>query len=180
MIGTTGEGWLLSLGNKVDWAWNSVESFYEDMEQSIEEAKKRTDGKVVIPIRVEGRLRSSYGEPCVGDGIAFYHSTRATFPTEGKFKRKARLSAIGEMAKVRSDAQDLHWFDVALDPALFRLLKADPVIRDEVRGSVFEHCGIVQGSVATLYKANAQAWSELVALLPTMPSRTSRSARKSK
>jgi hypothetical protein len=180
MIGTTGEGWLLSLGNKVDWAWNCVESFYEDMEQSIEEAKNLPDGRVVIEISVEGRLRSSYGQPCAGDGIGFYHSTRAAFPTDDKFKRKARLSAIGEMVEVISDRPDFHWFDVALDPVQFRLLKANPVIRDEIRAPVFEHCRIVQGSVATMYKANARAWSELVALLPSKPSQVSRSGRKSK
>ena len=48
--------------------------------------------------RMWGTLRSLREIPVPGDGFAFYHSTRAIFPDHDRFKRKARLSLMGETA----------------------------------------------------------------------------------
>ena len=159
MCGTTGIGWLFSLAQDPDSTnWGSVESFYRAIDKCEIE-----DDQLIIDSPVWGTLQSKAIIPRQGDGFAFYHSTRAEFPPHDQFKRKPRISLMGELIDIEIAGRDMTRIRVAVDPEVLASLKDHPVIRDDATRQLFENCGIVKGAIATLYHADHSTWKQLVA-----------------
>jgi hypothetical protein len=156
MIGTTGTGWLFSLARGSNWG--GVDDFYKAVAKS---ARRRR--RIIVESDVWGTLRSLAATPVAGDGFAFYHSKRATFPSEDPFKRRPRISLMGELLDIRHTGRDLEHIAVAIDPQVLRAMKVHPLVRDDTTQDLFESCGIVPGAVATLYYADHPTWAAFVA-----------------
>jgi len=167
MIGTTGIGWLYSLAKDPESNWGSVTDFYK----SIDEFEIK-NGKLIIVSKVWGKIQTKkYPMPNRGDGFAFYHSSSAVFPHLDRFKRKQRISLMGELLdiKFRPDGRTLHSIRVAIDPDILEAFRKKPIIRDDLTRNLFEKCGIVQGAVASLYRADKPTWKELNKLIFNLP-----------
>lgn len=100
-----------------------------------------------------------------GQGIAFYHSTRARFPTRDPFKRKPRITLIGELLDVEIDDREVTCIEVAIDPTTLAVMAKRPIVRDGDMVEVFEECGIKQGAVATSSYAEPRLWKQILANL---------------
>lgn len=161
MTGRTGEGWLFSLARDDNSNWGEVEEFYD----SIEERGVDENGTIIVDSRVWGTLQSTATLPKAGDGFAFYHSTRAGYPENDPFKRKPRISLMGELRDIEIEGRDLLRIVVSVDVAVLDALRAQPIIRDGSARPIFQDCGIVRGAVATLYRARASAWGQFERLM---------------
>lgn len=157
MIGTTSTAWLFSLAEDPNSNWGAVDDFYASVD-----ACNIEDDRIIIDSQVWGTLQSISVRPAAGDGFAFYHSTRAVFPPNDKFKRKPRISLIGELLEIQLDGRNMGRIRVAVDPDVLAALKRHPIVRDDSTRSLFEDCGIVRGAVATLYRADSATWKRLV------------------
>lgn len=160
MMGITGEGWLYSLAADPESNWGEVESFYDCVEQC-----RDPDGDIRIDSRVWGNLQTAGANPIFGDGFAFYHSSRAGFPPGDPFRGKPRISLIGQLLDIALDGREVSHIVVAVDWDLYKRLRRNPIVRDDSTRHLFESCGIVQGAVATMYKANKPTWRDLTALV---------------
>lgn len=160
MIGKTGAGWLYSLARHPKSNWGAVEDFYA----AVDECDKKR-GRIIIDSDVWGNLHSLAAIPVAGDGFAFYHSQRAIFPPDDGFKRKPRISLMGELLDIKLAGRNVEHIRVAVDRRILRAFKAHPIIRDDPTRTFFEDCGIVSGPVASLYHADHRTWAALVACL---------------
>ena len=157
---TQRRGWLYSLNNKNPGNWGSVDSFYAD----IGSAEAQPDGRMIIESDVRGRI---YGDelPEPGDGFAFYHSTKATFPSPDQFRRLPRISLVGELLDIRFDDRMLDWISVAVEPSILAALMAHPIIRDDTTKAIFERSGPFQGVPYALYPVEPHDWLRIQALI---------------
>ena len=165
MVGKTGIGWIASCADDPKSNWGSVEGFYRSIDQC-----EMSQGRLVVESDVWGTMNKSGLPPGRGDGFAFYHSTRALFPEGDTFKKRPRVSAVGELLDAQVDQTDrrcLESIRVAIDPKLLKRIKEHPIIRNHETRVVFEACGIVRGVAFTFYRVDKAAWRKLMALLPT-------------
>jgi hypothetical protein len=137
-------------------AWGAVDEFYESVESAMG-ARSVFD----LESDVWGKLQRKDMRPQVGDGIAFYHTTRARFPTPDPHRGRARISLIGEIRGITQDGQNVAWLSVRVRREDLQRLRHDPIIRDEKTSSLFEACGMVRGSVATFYEVTPEVWVKL-------------------
>lgn len=158
MFGSTGVGWLYSLANDPPTNWGTVEGFYESVGSAAQT-------EILIESEVWGRLRSMNTLPKRGDGLAFYHSTRAGFPKRDPYHRRPRISLMGELREIERDGRNIARLSVAVHPLVLREMKRRPIIRDDNTRHLFVHCGIVKGPPATMYFANAQIWQEFISMV---------------
>ena len=161
MVGRTGFGWIASCSDDPDSDWGRVEGFCDAFEQ-LEEVK----GRLILTATVWGTMNQPGMPPQPGDGFAWYHSTRAMFPAGDRFKRRPRLSAVGELLGAVVEGRHLAEIQVAIDPAQLKLMKEHPIVREDGTKAVFEACGIKAGPFAAFYRADKAAWRRLMALLP--------------
>jgi hypothetical protein len=152
-------GWLFSLAKKdsKDSNWSHVECFHDRL--------KGKKDPIIIESPVWGRKKDMEFYPQPGDGFGLYHSTSAEFPSGDLFKRKARISVIGELLYIETDGQKINWFKISVSRADLEALAKHPIIRDKDTSHIFERCGIVPGFPASLYKADREAWQEILHLL---------------
>jgi hypothetical protein len=175
MTSTGRQGWLFSLRDdqKFDGRqsnWGGILSFYADMAKVLNSADARNETPIVSSV-VWGRILSDF-KPEKGDGFAFYHSYGALFPRKDEFGRKPRISAIGEVVDIRLDGRKLNRIKVAIDRQTLRLLRKTPIVRSDSTRHLFEQCGIVQGPVATLYRAPPSIWNKLTSMVREMKKKT--------
>jgi 5-methylcytosine-specific restriction endonuclease McrA len=170
MIGTTGEGWLLSMSDDPDSIWGGVKQFYECMEEYANERREATD-PIIVNRDIWARKEFPRNLPQPGDGFAFYHSSRAGFPKGDKFGRKSRISAMGTLLdfvyKGRHDGKEWAGIKVSIEPDVLEFLKSNPIVRDRGSpiGRLLVKC-VPQGRVESLYKADSRSWKGLVFRLP--------------
>ncbi|MCP4374186.1 MAG: hypothetical protein GY797_39695 [Deltaproteobacteria bacterium] len=153
-------GWIYSLASDPNSDWGAIEDFYDSFE-----SVKPKAGKVVIESDVWGTIRNLDILPNAGHGIAFYHNSNALFPDHDKYKRKPRISLIGELLDINHTGRDLDYIKISFDPKVLTALKINPIVRDTTTKPIFEKCGMVQGSIATLYRADRSAWNDIIGLL---------------
>ena len=154
----TQSGWLMSLRDDPDSNWGSVESFIEGIKES-----PIRSGRYIMESEVWGRVGVKEMLPKKGQGIGFYHSTRARFPSPDKFGRKPRITLIGELLGIETNGKEVIYIKVAVDKKILQSMTKQPIVRDGVMVSVFEECGIKQGSVATFYYAGPEQWKHILA-----------------
>jgi hypothetical protein len=146
-------GWLMSLRDEAESAWGSVDGFISD----IESCPKR-NGAYLLESDVWGRIGPKEILPTKGQGIAFYHSTRAKFPSPDNFGRKPRITLIGQILDVELEGKEVTHLKVSIEESVLKHMKSNPIVREGAMIEVFEECGIKQGSVATFYFAGPEQW----------------------
>lgn len=164
IIGRTDIGWFVSCADK-EWSeWGHVEGFCHRLRSG----SKIESGWLYYPADVEWERIHPAGQlPDTGDGIAFYHSTRAFYPKGDRFKRQPRVSAVGELASVVVEGGHVREIVVKLNPHLLDLMEEQPIVREGQRErQLFEDCGILSGVAYSCYRADKAAWRRLMALLP--------------
>ena len=168
MFGTTGNGWLFSLSDDSDWGssdWGSVDKFYRSIYGDMRNSELDEKGRFLVDHRVYGTRRSYEYEPVAGDGFAFYHSTRATFPKNDEFKRKARISLMGELVEMQFAADEprkINRICVSVSQKALEQFPYYPIVRNDSTKNLFEDCGITKGPIATLYYAPKTVWEQFV------------------
>lgn len=157
---TKQRGWLYLLSGQS--GWGSPESLHDAIEF-------RRSGAGIIESDVWGRLNRKGLQPKAGDGIGFYHTRRAAFPPEDAHRRRPRVSLIGTVDVLEMNGQELKHIRARVDRALAKRLKQRPIVRDESTEHLFQQCGMVRGSIASMYEAPPDVWSALVKLATTVP-----------
>ncbi len=150
-------GWLMSLRDDPWSAWGSVDRFISD----IKFCPKR-NGAYLLESDVWGRIGPREIIPTKGQGIAFYHSTRAKFPSPDKFGRKPRITMIGQILDIDFDGKEVTHIKVSINEKVFEYMRNNPIVREGAMVEVFEQCGIKQGSVATFYYASPKQWKKIL------------------
>jgi 5-methylcytosine-specific restriction endonuclease McrA len=154
-------GWIFSLRDSPESNWGSVDNFYED----ILSFKSSKEGIIYIQSKVWGKLQRKNFTPKEGDGIAFYHSSKAKFPPNDPYKRQQRISLIGKLNYIEYEERELKLMEFSAERRVIEILQTNPIVRDKTTKHIFENCGMVSGSVATLYKADKKEWEEILKLL---------------
>lgn len=152
-------GWIISLSYQKESKWGSVDNFYLDI--------LKRNGKPIISIKndVYGCFSRQFAQPQIGDGFAFYHSSRAKFPANKKLSGKPRVSAIGRLHNFKLAPSGFKWIDVRIERPVVETLREHPILRDKETRTLFEICGINPGLPSTFYFAKETAWNSLLALL---------------
>lgn len=152
------KGWLMLLSDSEDSAWGSLEEFYKDVES------EAADSDVIdLESNVWGKLHRKDLRPRSGDGIAFYHTTRARFPKTDPYRRRARISLIGVLQDLSQEGQNVTWLSARIRRADLDRLRTRPIVRDQETEHLFQQCGMVRGSVATFYEVPPIVWGEFCA-----------------
>lgn len=150
------KGWLMSLKYSEESSWGSPEGLYEDIETEGSKDTFDFDSEVWGKVYRKGNL------PRAGDGIAFYHSQKAYFPSPDPYKRRPRISLIGEILDIQLDGNNVKWLKARIRRSDLDSLREKPIVRDETSEHLFSECRIVQGLVATFYEAPPEIWSQFL------------------
>jgi putative restriction endonuclease len=145
--------WIFALTASSNWG--DVATFYDDV---------FTEGDpILIDSPVWGTIRHKGMHPQQGDGIAFYHSSRARFPRPDPYRGKQRISLIGTIESIEPDNRGgVSHLTVSVPRSIFDALRARPIVRDDSTAYLFEACGILPGPPATFYEAPPDVWAALV------------------
>ena len=148
-------GWLYSLASGSNWG--HVHFFHGLL-------KTKAD-PIIISSEVWGRKKRKEFDPQPGDGIALYHSSNAEFPADDPYKKKPRISIVGELRRIESDGIQISWLEIRVERSALLALTRHPIIRDDTTRDLFERCEIVPGFPASLYRADRPVWKRIVSLL---------------
>lgn len=142
LYSSSGVGWLYSIAATNPSNWGNIESFYSDIETYVE-----NDGNsLVVDSQVWGKIKNpEKGLPAKGDGLAFYHSSRALLHLTGSKISKPRVSLIGQLIDVQCEGFEIRYLKVEIQPFILKALKSTPIERDDSTREIFEECGIVSG-----------------------------------
>lgn len=152
----TKQGWLFSLRDEESSAWGSPEDLLEELQLNSmrkDVAVRKTD--------VYGRLPKTPLVPAAGHGIAFYHSTRAYFPPGNPYRKKPRISLVGEIASLDPFSAEDDWtypLELRFEKWAVASIVRQPLVRSDDTLDVFEGAGIVRGAVRTWYYAPPAVW----------------------
>lgn len=159
MWNNTRVGWLMALAASERSAWGYVPDFYADIRNS-----ERRAGHIIIESDVWGKHLHKNHHPEAGEGLAFYHSTKARFAAPDPFHRRPRISLVGEILDVKCGSGQVDSFTVAVDDKVLDGLERRPIIKNEVTNNLFRECGIGTGAVATFYPVNHKIWARILQL----------------
>ena len=162
------KGWLMLLSDSEDSAWGTVEGFYEWIET------EGSENLIEFESDVWGKLYRKGLSPCSGDGIAFYHTTKAGFPRPDPYKRRPRITLIGELRDVIVNGQNVDRLKVRIRRRDLESLRRNPIVRDASTEHLFQRCNMVRGSVATFYEVPPEVWAELRQKVSGKPIRPSK------
>jgi hypothetical protein len=160
MWDSTKTGWLMALRDSDDSAWGDVGGFYNDIRQGA----RRRNGQLIYQGDVWGKYLRKDHAPEPGDGIAFYHSTKAKFVRPDPYGRRPRISLIAEILDVRCGSQKVDWLKFAIDERLLEALSRYPIVKNESTDDLFFSCGIGTGAFATFYPADHRTWRQILRL----------------
>jgi len=150
----TESGWIMSLRNES--TWGSVSSFLEDVRSS-----RKRSGMLILESDVYGTIQPAELRPVKGQGIGFYHSTRAVFDGIDNHPKRPRLTLIGEILDICYTDRELEYIKTAIDPTCLDAMEEKPIMRDD-NIELFEAANMKQGVVATLYYAPPKVWRKFV------------------
>ena len=157
MVNYGERGWLFSL--KEGSNWGKVDTFYRAI---FEDAEQIDDQTYLVKSDVWGTISTKSVKPRINDGIAFYHSSGARYSSYDQFDKKRRISLIGKITNVKCDKRGIRYLEFTADKHLARLLKINPILRDDRTEELFQGAGLVKYKVATLYYSNEENWSEII------------------
>lgn len=157
MAQTSPKGWLMLLSDSAESNWGGTEEFYESVT-----AESENRDVFEMESEVWGKLNRSGLRPQIGDGIAFYHTSRARFPRGDPHRRRPRVSLLAEITGVEQDGQNICYLKAKIRRVDLDHIRRSPIVRDDDTKHLFEQCGMVPGSVATFYEVSPAVWSELL------------------
>ena len=146
---------MMSLRDEADSSWGGVDSFYKDFAGTADFASE-----------VWGKYVGRGTPPEPGEGIAFYHNSRAAFPQNDLFKRRPRISLVGVLKKVGCEGREVTYIEGDYHEGILEALQRRPILRDSKSIHIFEAARMVQGNLATFYWVPPDAWRELLTCLP--------------
>jgi hypothetical protein len=149
-------GWLFALSNAANSNWKSVDDFFARLEDSVDD-----DGASLIS-KFRGKTLRKGMSLRPGDGIALYHTTRAAFPKPDPYKRRPRVSLIGEVLHVKQDGQHVTDLEMRFARDDIWHMRTRPVVRNANTEHIFRASGMVDGAIATFYPVPPGAWRRLV------------------
>jgi hypothetical protein len=117
-------GRVSCLGDDEDSAWRSVDGFYKGVLGNSRGPTVTRSGRVwgkVSPKAPLSRL------PKKGDGIAFYHSTRAVKPKNDRYRRKPRISLVATLGEVRLEGREVTDITFTFSRHLAQALRETPL-----------------------------------------------------
>ena len=152
-------GWIFALKVVSTSNWGSVEGFYKDV---ITPGDSKT---FLIDSGVWGRVFGGPIPPGPGDGIAFYHTSRAKFPRPDPGHGRPRISLIGKLQAIHTDGRELRSMRVKVDRQVAECLMKDPILSVSPFTRFLERCGIGPGPVAALYWADMASWGAILSEL---------------
>lgn len=155
MEGEAQKGWLMLLSDSPDSDWGAVDDFYAAVEFDAGKGESLT-----LESEVWGRLQRKGMMPRRGDGIGFYHTSRARFPARDPHRRRPRISLIGELLGIQQEGLAVTHLSARIQRSVLKRLREHPIVRDESTDALFRRCGMVPGSVATFYEAPPAVWAE--------------------
>lgn len=146
-------GWLMSLTSDSDWG--IVDEFYDEF-------LSESDGREVFTVDAEvwGKLNRKEPVPAKGDGIGFYHSSRAQMPSPDPFGRKQRISLIGVIKGLSREGAQMSRLSVEIRRLDLERMRKAPIVRDQSTKHLFEQCGIGRGVPATFYYVPPEIWAQ--------------------
>ena len=144
MWNKTKTGWLMALADSDDSAWGYVPDFYSDIRAC--EVRK---GQIIVDSDTWGKHLYKNHAPAPGDGVAFYHSTKAKFAKPDKYGRRPRISLVGELIEVRTGGGMVDWITVVVDKKVLAGLEQYPIVKSEENEEMFLECGIGTGAIAS-------------------------------
>lgn len=153
------KGWLMVLKHSDESEWGDIEKFYKDIDSAMGLQSALDFGSGVW-----GKLHRKDLMPMPGDGIGFYHATRARFPKPDLYKRSARISLVGEILNIEQNGQKIDGFSVRILRTDFESLRRRPILRNEKTEHLFQDCGMVQGVIATYFEVPPDTWAKFLAL----------------
>ena len=148
---------IMSLRDSVNSCWGSVDRFLDGVRKC-----PTKNGRISLESEVWGKVNTKEELPRPGQGLAFYHSTRALFPQNDPHNRQPRVTAIGRIEEVETEGKSVTYIEVSFDKAMFNSLRNNPIVRSESTSELFNECGIRRGSVATFYMVPPKTWPELL------------------
>ncbi|MGA2263631.1 MAG: HNH endonuclease [Acidobacteriota bacterium] len=155
--------WIMSLKDDPESMWGDIEQFYKEM--------KPPRGKGVYQVggEVWGKTLRRDCKLSPGDGIAFYHSTKARFPKGDQLDRRQRISLIGEIAKVEQRNQQVSFLTARVRSRDLEALITTPIIRNEATEPLFRAAGMNPHAVATFYRVPREIWRQLIGMIRWTP-----------
>jgi Protein NO VEIN, C-terminal len=149
------QGWLMALKNSDESVWGSVRRFYSDL-------RRNKTNPIRIRTKVWGRLYRSGLTPNAGDGIAFYHASRAVFPKPDLYHRRPRISAIGLLDDIKYDDREVKWISFRVWRASLDFLASHPLVRTRETEQLFLQCGMKHGTAGTYWDIPRKSWLEIL------------------
>ena len=155
------KGWLFQLSNSEESNWGSVDEFYANLWDE-------GSDPIEIESKVWGKLNSKDLLPRAGDGIAFYHTSRARFPSDDRFGKRPRISLIGTLLDVKTTGE-LRRIRVQISRGTFAAMRENPILLSDETRPLFEACGKVKGSIATCYEIPPAVWTKFLSFVLAPP-----------
>ena len=154
MWNKTESGWIMSLRNESNWG--SVSGFLDDVRSS-----RKRNGMYILESDIYGTIQPADERPTKGQGIGFYHSTRAVFDGIDECPKRPRITLIGEILDIRYAGKELDYIKAEVDPFCLEAMEINPIMRDD-NIELFEATNMKQSVVATLYYAAPDVWKEFL------------------
>lgn len=148
--------WIMALSDSPDSAWGDIEEFYDNVRPP------RRKDVWIVESDVWGKTLRKDWKLGAGDGIAFYHTKRARFPSGDPGKRLARISLIGEIQRVSQEGQQVSHLATAIRQSDFDSLRTNPILRGGSTEHLFRSAGMILGTVATFYLIPPESWREIL------------------
>jgi hypothetical protein len=149
-------GWLFSLKDDPDSDWGSVDSFYESMLEDLD-----GDSEGEFESDVWGKVLDADSRLQPGDGIAFYHSSRARFPMRDKHRRRPRISLIAELLEVDQEGREVGRIAYRVVRSTLDRFEDSPIVWTSQTDHIFRATGLGAGPIATFYPLSPTSWAEI-------------------
>ena len=155
--------WLMSLKQSPDSNWGSPEGLLQDVEATLGDESVSD-----FQSKVWGRNNRPGMGPQPGDGLGFYHSTRALFPSPDPYRRRPRITLIAEIATVSQTGQEVTDLAVRVRRTDLDRMRENPLVRNDDTARLFNQC-ITSGAPATFYEVPPSVWHEFLSLAGSAP-----------
>lgn len=168
IFSTTGSDWIISLSGEYGTNWGDIDGFYNDISKYDDYERDENFVYIKTDINVNDRTgtikfldKNEKKYPSKGDGLAFYHSYRAT--RNGKQIKKPQISLIGKFIEAHCQEGCIKSLKAKITYTALEAFYQRPILREENR-ELFEECQIISGTPHTLYQVSEQLWDQLIQL----------------
>lgn len=126
-------GWLFSL-RRDSSEWGDYEIFHHWMFDEVE----RSGDDTILDLKVFGTTFNQGTQLRIGDGLAIYHNNKAIFPHDDIYKRRPRISLVGEILSVEQKGRKVRRVKIKTSNLVYAALLTHPFLRADGNEAVFE------------------------------------------